>query len=148
MPNDTLAQPERPSAYPQPPPGAGRQAATLELRDVTKVYPDQERPALSHLNLKVDAGEVCELVGPSGCGKTTAMRLINRMIPLSGGDILIGGRSVLVRDPVELRREIGYVIQQIGLFPHLTINENIATVPRLWGGTAPGSLVACANCSS
>ena len=133
MPNDNLAQPEGPSAYPQQPPGAGREAATLELRDVTKVYPDQQRPALSHLNLKVDAGQVCVLVGPSGSGKTTAMRLINRMIPLSRGDILIGGRSVLERDPVELRREIGYVIQQIGLFPHLSVNENIATVPRLLG---------------
>jgi osmoprotectant transport system ATP-binding protein len=73
------------------------------------------------------------LVGPSGSGKTTAMRLINRMIPLSGGDILLGGRSVLDREPNELRREIGYVIQQIGLFPHLTVNDNIATVPRLLG---------------
>jgi osmoprotectant transport system ATP-binding protein len=81
----------------------------------------------------VDAGQVCVLVGPSGSGKTTAMRLINRMIPLSGGDILIGGQSVLQHDPVKLRREIGYVIQQIGLFPHLDINENIATVPRLLG---------------
>ncbi len=128
-----MAQTEGPSAYPQAPPSAGSQAATLELRDVTKVYPDQEQPALSHLNLKVDAGQVCVLVGPSGSGKTTAMRLINRMIPLSGGDILIGGRSVLKRDPVELRRETGYVIQQIGLFPHLNVNENIATVPRLLG---------------
>jgi osmoprotectant transport system ATP-binding protein len=133
LPNDNLAQPEGPSAYPHPPPGSGRQAATLELRDVTKIYPDQQRPALSHLNLKVDAGQVCVLVGPSGSGKTTAMRLINRMIPISGGDILIGGQSVLERDPVELRRGIGYVIQQIGLFPHLDVNENIATVPRLLG---------------
>jgi osmoprotectant transport system ATP-binding protein len=133
LPNDSLAQHEGPSAYPQAPPDTGRQAATLELRDVTKSYPNQDRPALSHLNLKVDAGEVCVLVGPSGSGKTTAMRLINRMIPLSGGDILIGDRSVLRRDPVRLRREIGYVIQQIGLFPHLSVNENIATVPRLLG---------------
>ena len=73
------------------------------------------------------------LVGPSGSGKTTAMRLINRMIPLSGGDILLGGRSVLDREPNELRREIGYVIQQIGLFPHLTVSDNIATVPQAAG---------------
>jgi len=73
------------------------------------------------------------LVGPSGSGKTTAMRLINRMIALSDGDILLGGRSVLAREPRELRREIGYVIQQVGLFPHLTVGENIATVPRLLG---------------
>ncbi len=73
------------------------------------------------------------LVGPSGSGKTTAMRLINRMVAISGGDILLGGSSVLERDPKELRREIGYVIQQIGLFPHQTVGENIATVPRLLG---------------
>ncbi len=109
------------------------QAATLELRDVSKRYPGQRRPAISELSFSVGAGEVCVLVGPSGSGKTTAMRLINRMIPLSGGDIVLGGRSVLDREPNELRREIGYVIQQIGLFPHQTVNENIATVPRLLG---------------
>ena len=73
------------------------------------------------------------LVGPSGCGKTTAMRMVNRMIDISGGDILVGGRSVRDRDVDDLRREIGYVIQQIGLFPHRTIGDNIATVPRLLG---------------
>jgi len=119
------ARPEGPSAYPQ--------AAELELRHVQKRYPGQREPAIPDLSLKVEAGEVCVLVGPSGSGKTTAMRLINRMIPLSGGDILLGGRSVLDRKPVELRREIGYVIQQIGLFPHLTVRENIATVPKLLG---------------
>ena len=76
---------------------------------------------------------MCVLVGPSGCGKTTAMRLINRMIPLADGDILLGGRSVLEREPTELRREIGYVIQQVGPFPHLTVTENVATVPKLLG---------------
>ena len=123
------AQQEGPSPYPQ---GAS-QAAPLALVEVTKQYPGQREPALSKLSLEVNAGEVCILVGPSGSGKTTAMRLINRMIPLSSGDILIGGRSVLKRNPTELRREIGYVIQQVGLFPHLTVNENIATVPRLLG---------------
>ncbi len=123
--HDNSAQAEGPSAYPQ--------AATLELRDVSKRYSGQREPALVELSLSVDAGEVCVLVGPSGSGKTTAMRLINRMIPLSGGDILLGGRSVLEREPNELRREIGYVIQQIGLFPHLSVADNIATVPRLLG---------------
>ncbi|MHB8658249.1 MAG: ABC transporter ATP-binding protein [Solirubrobacteraceae bacterium] len=107
--------------------------ATLELIDVTKRYPGQREPAIAELSLSIGAGEVCVLVGPSGSGKTTAMRLINRLIPLSGGEILLGGRSVLNRDPTELRREIGYVIQQIGLFPHQTVSENIATVPRLLG---------------
>jgi osmoprotectant transport system ATP-binding protein len=119
------AQPEGPSSF--------RQAATLELRDVAKRYPGQREPALADLSLTVDAGQVCVLVGPSGSGKTTAMRLINRMIPLTSGDILLGGRTVLDREPNELRREIGYVIQQIGLFPHLTVRDNIATVPRLLG---------------
>jgi osmoprotectant transport system ATP-binding protein len=109
------------------------QAASLELRDVSKRYPDQREPAIADLSLEIPAGEVCVLVGPSGSGKTTAMRLINRMIQLSSGDILLGGESVLKRDPTKLRREIGYVIQQIGLFPHQTVAENIATVPRLLG---------------
>jgi osmoprotectant transport system ATP-binding protein len=81
----------------------------------------------------VPAGEICVLVGPSGCGKTTALRLVNRMIELSAGDILIDGESVRARSTAELRRGIGYVIQQIGLFPHLTIADNIATVPKVLG---------------
>jgi len=122
---EDTAQREGPSAF--------APAATLELRSVTKRYPGQRVPAISDLSFHVPAGEVCVLVGPSGSGKTTAMRLINRMIPLTSGDILLGGRSVLDRRPDELRREIGYVIQQIGLFPHLTIADNIGTVPRLLG---------------
>jgi osmoprotectant transport system ATP-binding protein len=114
-------------------PSAFAQAAELELRSVSKRYAGQRAAAIEELSFTVPAGEVCVLVGPSGSGKTTAMRLINRMISISGGDILLGGRSVLEREPRELRREIGYVIQQIGLFPHLTVGENIATVPRLLG---------------
>jgi osmoprotectant transport system ATP-binding protein len=110
-----------------------RPALELELRHVSKQYPRAREPAISDLSLTVGAGEVCVLVGPSGSGKTTAMRLINRLIKLSGGDILLGGRSVLERNEVELRRDIGYVIQQVGLFPHLTVADNIATVPRLLG---------------
>ncbi|HST55246.1 MAG TPA: ABC transporter ATP-binding protein [Solirubrobacteraceae bacterium] len=118
-------------------PSAFAQAAELELRSVSKRYPGQSAAAISDLSLTVPAGEVCVLVGPSGSGKTTAMRLINRMVSLSSGDILLGGRSVLQRNPRDLRREIGYVIQQIGLFPHLTVGENIATVPRLLGWDKP-----------
>jgi osmoprotectant transport system ATP-binding protein len=108
-------------------------AAELELRNVGKRYRGSSSPAIEDLSLKVPAGEICVLVGPSGCGKTTAMRLVNRMIDPTSGDILLDGRSVLHRDPSELRREIGYVIQQVGLFPHLRIADNIATVPRLLG---------------
>ncbi len=103
----------------------------LEFRDVTKRYPGSAAPAVDGLSLEIPAGEICVLVGPSGCGKTTAMRMVNRMIDITSGDILLGGRSVKERKPEELRRHIGYVIQQIGLFPHRTIGENIATVPKL-----------------
>ena len=109
------------------------QAATLEFRNVSKTYAGSASPAIQDLSFEVPAGEVCVLVGPSGCGKTTAMRLVNRMIEMSGGDILLDGESVRTRDPADLRREIGYAIQQIGLFPHQTIADNIATVPRLLG---------------
>jgi len=123
--SEDIAHAEGPSAY--------AQAAELEVRHVSKRYPGQREPAIGDLSFTVPAGEVCVLVGPSGSGKTTTMRMINRMIALTGGDILLGGRSVLERNPRELRREIGYVIQQIGLFPHRTIEENIATVPELLG---------------
>jgi osmoprotectant transport system ATP-binding protein len=109
------------------------QAATLEFRHVHKQYPGAEKAAIADLSLEVDAGEICVLVGPSGCGKTTAMRLVNRMIDLTSGEILLDGHSVMDRKPAELRREIGYAIQQIGLFPHRTIADNIATVPNLLG---------------
>jgi len=108
-------------------------AATLEFREATKVYPGQDEPALDALSLTVPAGDICVLVGPSGCGKTTAMRMVNRMIDITSGDILLDGHSVRERHPAELRRDIGYAIQQIGLFPHLTVADNIATVPRLLG---------------
>jgi osmoprotectant transport system ATP-binding protein len=112
---------------------APAEAAELEFRDVVKRYPGARENAVDHLSLTVPAGEICVLVGPSGCGKTTAMRMVNRMIDITAGDILLGGRTVLEQDPTRLRREIGYVIQQIGLFPHQTIGDNIATVPKLLG---------------
>lgn len=117
---------------PNPNPDA-RPAATLELKDLLKHYPGADAPAVDRLSLTVPAGEICVFVGPSGCGKTTAMRMINRMIDRDGGEILLDGRDVNERDPAQLRREIGYVIQQIGLFPHKTIEENVATVPKLLG---------------
>src|SRR3954452_23035831 len=111
--------------------GGSRPAATLEFRNVQKRYPGASKAAIEDLSLTVEAGQICVLVGPSGCGKTTAMRMVNRMIELSGGDILLDGASVKDRQPSDLRRDIGYAIQDIGLFPHRTIAENIATVPRI-----------------
>jgi osmoprotectant transport system ATP-binding protein len=108
-------------------------ASAVRYENATKRYGDSVEAAVDRLNLEVPAGEVCVLVGPSGCGKTTAMRLVNRTVELSEGDVLIGGESVRERDPAQLRREIGYVIQEVGLFPHRTIAQNIGTVPQLLG---------------
>jgi osmoprotectant transport system ATP-binding protein len=108
------------------------QAAELVFDGATKVYGDGA-PAVDQLSLTVPAGEICVLVGPSGGGKTTALKLVNRLIELTSGDIRIEGQSIKTLDVTELRRGIGYVIQQVGLFPHLTIEANIGTVPRLFG---------------
>jgi osmoprotectant transport system ATP-binding protein len=109
------------------------EAAEIVFDHVTKRYPGRAEPAVSDLSLTIPAGEVCCLVGPSGAGKTTAMKLVNRLIDFDEGDITIGGRSVRALDVTELRRGIGYVIQQVGLFPHMTVADNVATVPRLVG---------------
>jgi osmoprotectant transport system ATP-binding protein len=108
-------------------------ASPVRYAGATKRYPGSAKAAVEDLKLEVPAGEICVLVGPSGCGKTTAMRMVNRTVEMSAGDILIGEQSVRDRNPAQLRREIGYVIQQIGLFPHRTIAENIAAVPQLLG---------------
>jgi osmoprotectant transport system ATP-binding protein len=108
-------------------------ASSVRYESATKRYPGASAPAVEELTLEVAAGEICVLVGPSGCGKTTAMRMVNRTVEITSGDVLVGGRSVREREPAQLRREIGYVIQQIGLFPHRTISENIGAVPELLG---------------
>jgi osmoprotectant transport system ATP-binding protein len=104
----------------------------IRLESVRKQYPGG-LVAVEDLTLDVADGEVCVLVGPSGCGKTTILRMINRLIEPSAGKILVDGEDILRVDPVELRRRIGYVIQQVGLFPHQTVATNVATVPRLLG---------------
>jgi osmoprotectant transport system ATP-binding protein len=109
------------------------EAAELVFDEATKVYPGREGAAVDHLSLIVPAGEICVLVGPSGGGKTTALKLVNRLIPLTSGYIRIDGKQIGDYDVTELRRSIGYVIQQVGLFPHMTIEGNIGTVPRLLG---------------
>ncbi|MGH3425685.1 MAG: ABC transporter ATP-binding protein [Nocardioidaceae bacterium] len=103
----------------------------IVLENVTKSYPDTEGAAVSSLSMEIPAGEIVMLVGPSGCGKTTTMRMINRLIEPTSGKILIDGEDVLSLDDVKLRRTIGYVIQQIGLFPHLSIAQNVAIVPKM-----------------
>ena len=112
--------------------GARRSAASITLENVGKVYPDGT-VAVGDFSLEVHAGELAVLIGPSGCGKSTILRMINRLIEPSKGHILVDGKDVLDQDPVGLRRHIGYVIQNVGLFPHQTIRTNVGTVPRLLG---------------
>jgi osmoprotectant transport system ATP-binding protein len=108
-------------------------AAEIVFDRATRRYPGRPEPAVSNLSLTVAAGELCVLVGPSGGGKTTALKMVNRLVPIDEGDVRIDGRSVKEIPVTELRRGIGYVIQQVGLFPHMTIADNVATVPRLLG---------------
>ena len=118
-----------------------RQAAVVEFDHVTKRYDaptgrNKDKPtpgAVNDLSLHVPAGKICCLVGPSGCGKTTSLKMVNRLIEPTSGKIMIDGVDAGTRELTELRRSIGYVIQQIGLFPHQTIGDNVATVPRLLG---------------
>ena len=118
-----------------------QRAATVEFDHVTKHYDRSalERGAAGAVNdlcLAVPAGRICVLVGPSGCGKTTSLKMVNRLIEPTRGRVLIDGHDAGARDLIELRRGIGYVIQQTGLFPHQTVGENVATVPRLLGWPA------------
>ena len=105
----------------------------IELDDVSKRYPGASSASVDHLTLTIFPREFLVLIGPSGCGKTTTLTMINRLTEIDGGEIRIDGRAILVDDPVQLRRGIGYVIQEAGLFPHLTAAENIGITPRLLG---------------
>jgi len=109
--------------------------AALEFRSVVKRYGRGEgaRGAVNDLSFEVPAGKICVLVGPSGCGKTTSLRMVNRLIEPTSGTILLDGVDVAGQEVTALRRRIGYVIQQVGLFPHLTIERNVAVVPALLG---------------
>src|SRR5688572_2867871 len=104
----------------------------IRLEAVSKRYPNGTL-AVHELTLSVPTGETAVLVGPSGCGKTTLLRMINRLIDPTSGRIYLDDEDITDSDPVELRRRMGYVIQQIGLFPHQTIERNIGTVPRMLG---------------
>ena len=105
----------------------------IELEHVAKIFPGQASPAVGDLSLEVQEGEIAVLIGPSGCGKSTTLRMINRLIEPTSGRITVAGRNIAEQKAHELRLSIGYVIQQVGLFPHRTIARNIATVPELLG---------------
>ena len=107
-------------------------ATAIEFRGARAEYPDGT-VAVEDLDLEVREHELLVLVGPSGCGKSTTLRMVNRLVPLASGQVLVGGRDVAVGDPVALRRRIGYVIQNVGLFPHRTVAANVGTVPTLLG---------------
>ncbi len=127
---DATAETARPAAHLQV--GAGTDAPEIRLEGVGKVYADGT-VGVAELDLTLAAGELSVLVGPSGCGKTTTMKMINRIIEPSTGRILLGGEDVTRVDADRLRRRIGYVIQNVGLFPHRTVRANVATVPKLLG---------------
>lgn len=105
---------------------------TIRLDQVSKHYPNGTS-AVDELSIDIPTGELVMLIGPSGCGKTTTMKMINRLVEPTGGRIFLEGDDVTKVDPVQLRRRIGYVIQQIGLFPHQTVLDNVTTVPTLLG---------------
>ena len=108
----------------------------IKLENLTKTFSQKNgtlMKAVDNVSLEVPAGEMCVLLGPSGCGKTTTLKMINRLIPATSGRILINGEDTSTQDTTTLRRNIGYVIQQIGLFPNMTIEENITVVPRMLG---------------
>jgi osmoprotectant transport system ATP-binding protein len=114
-------------------PPANGHGVEIRLEEVSKRYPGQRLPAVESVSMTIPAGETVVLVGPSGSGKTTTMRMINRLIEPTSGKITIGGQDVLGLDPDKLRREIGYSIQQAGLFPHMTVGENVGMVPGMVG---------------
>src|SRR5450830_1262102 len=105
----------------------------ITLSNVTKRYEGTASPVVNSIDLEIGEGEICVLLGPSGCGKTTTLKMINRLVQPSSGKIFINGKDTEGFDVVELRRHIGYVIQQIGLFPNMTVEENLCVVPNLLG---------------
>ena len=110
--------------------------AELVLTDVVKRYPGQKVPAVQSLSLTIPAGEIVMFIGPSGCGKTTSLKMINRLIEPTSGSITIDGEDIRGKNENELRRHIGYVIQGGSLFPHMTVEKNIAIVPKMLGWDA------------
>ena len=111
--------------------------ALVEFRDVTYSIPGAPAPIINHLNLTVQPGETLVLLGESGCGKTTTLKLVNRLYTPTSGEVVVEGKSTVEWDPIDLRRRIGYVIQEGGLFPHFTIERNVGLVPSLSGWNEP-----------
>ncbi|GAA0331056.1 betaine/proline/choline family ABC transporter ATP-binding protein [Streptomyces olivoreticuli] len=122
-----------PEPGPAPSAAGAPSGATIQLENLTKRYPGTSAPAVDCVNMEIKAGELVVFVGPSGCGKTTTMKMINRLIEPTSGRIRIDDEDVTDMDPVKLRRKIGYAIQSSGLFPHMTVAQNIALVPRMTG---------------
>ncbi len=114
----------------------------IAFQDITKQFPTSRRPAVDHVTFAVPEGSTCMLVGTSGAGKTTLLRMVNRLIEPTSGEIIIDGKNVLLENPIELRRRIGYVIQQIGLFPHMNVAENIRVTAEVAGGWTQQRLAA------
>src|SRR6185312_11335654 len=110
--------------------------AKIAFQEITKQFRGTSKPAVDAVSFEVPEGKTCMLVGTSGSGKTTLLRMVNRLIEPTSGSILIDGQPITARDPIELRRSIGYVIQQVGLFPHLTIEDNVRVVPSIMGQSA------------
>src|SRR6266849_3156466 len=108
--------------------------AKIEFHEITKQYPNAAKPAVDAVTFGVPEGSTCMLVGTSGSGKTTLLRMVNRLIEPTSGEIVIDGKNVLQEDPILLRRHIGYVIQQVGLFPHMNIAENVRVTAEIAGG--------------
>ncbi|MFI6766928.1 betaine/proline/choline family ABC transporter ATP-binding protein [Streptomyces sp. NPDC050355] len=115
------------------PKSAAASGASIQLENLTKVYPGNPNPAVDNVNMEIKAGETVIFVGPSGCGKSTTLKMINRLIEPTSGRIRIGDEDVTGIDPVRLRRKVGYAIQASGLFPHMTVAQNIALVPKMTG---------------
>ena len=122
-------------------------APTIEYRDVSFRRQGSSVPVLDHFSLTVETGDVLALVGRSGAGKTTLLKLVNRLLLPDAGAVLVEGRDTREWEPIALRRRVGYVLQDVGLFPHMTVADNIAVVPRLSGGKPRAWRRGCASCS-
>ena len=109
----------------------GKENNLISFENVSKSYRGQQEPVVRNLNFEIPQGQIVVLIGPSGCGKTTCLKMINRLVKISSGKILINGEDITKQDPIQLRRTMGYVIQQTGIFPHMTVRQNIEIIPTL-----------------